>query len=167
LGVVTGGVFVGYTWVKGKGRSDVLAAHTVDAGGPVAAVPPSVVPPPGEAPSSSTSTTTGTGTVPPNPPITPAPPLPKPPSKEEQARLAGLAKLAESTCRAHTNAMNMATTDAAHRRAAEEAKAATCRGMSSSRCERTVCLNACNYLHDQACVQQVNYAIEKGPQPKY
>jgi serine/threonine-protein kinase len=101
------------------------------------------------------------------PPLKHAGTRPTDKDKEEQEHNAALGRTAEVNCRHHTTLMNTATTDAAHKRAAETAKALMCRGSVSSRCERQVCLNACTYLHDQVCVQQISYVIDHGPPPKY
>ena len=99
--------------------------------------------------------------LPPGPAV-PAPPLSALKSEHKDAH----AK-AEAMCRAHNAAMSRATTDSARERAAQRAKAASCHGNASSRCERLLCLNACTVLHDAACVQEITDVIDDGPPPKY
>jgi hypothetical protein len=88
--------------------------------------------------------------------------------KEDEERNKQLGIAAQRSCDYHTQQMTLfARDDASRKRAAEQAKSFMCKGFSSSRCERQVCLNACMALGDSQCIQQIRYTIDHGPPPKY
>jgi hypothetical protein len=79
-----------------------------------------------------------------------------------------LGQAAERSCAHHRQMMTtFSGDDASRKRAATEAKIFMCKGPSSSRCERQVCVEACLVLNDQPCVQNMNWVIAQGPPPKY
>ncbi len=189
LGVLTGLVLLG---VIGSGawyfvlRKDSTAAATsasIDSGTAGATnVTPSAT---ATATTSASATPTSTSSVsPPSPKPTSTPTVkkdggaPSPPSKDGGApapapdddaeRNAALGRAAETQCANHRQQMTtFARDEASRKRAATQAKMFMCRGLSSSRCERQVCLEACLVLNDQPCIQQIKTVIDHGPAPKY
>jgi serine/threonine protein kinase len=88
---------------------------------------------------------------------------------EEAERNKALAAQAQQRCDMYTRDMTtFARTPDDRKKAAERAKTFTClKGPQASSCERQVCLNACTYLNDATCLQQINYTINHGPKPPY
>jgi eukaryotic-like serine/threonine-protein kinase len=88
---------------------------------------------------------------------------------EEAERNKVLAAQAQQRCDNYTRDMTtFARTPDDRKKAAERAKTFTClKGPQASSCERQVCLNACTYLNDAMCLQQINYTINHGPKPAY
>jgi len=104
----------------------------------------------------------------PSPAPTPTPTPTPDRDKEEAERNAALGRQAEANCKVHQqNMTTFARDEASRKQAAERAKMFTCKGQSSSKCERQVCLQACMVLNDQMCIQQINYVINHGQPAKY